>query len=247
MKPALFVAAGLACVIVISALVYLRHSEPSRPLPTPVTNPGPVAPAQDLSSGSRAAGTLAPPLAQADKPAANSSPNSQARVDARSPATSNVGASAAGVNEHKRISKDLAGTYIANMYTEEKAKEPMPEMAAVMHNQFTQESPDESWGPPTQQSLENYLISSLAAMGSDLDVANVSCKATICEIIGVVQDMDQKDLNAIQSRWQQVANQMSAQPWWMQNKLGQPQYEIAMGPSNSMLFFIYLLRQGTER
>ena len=247
MKTGLFVAGGLAGVIVLAALLYDQHAETSGPLLAPVTHPESAAPAPGLSSETGPARSLSLTQAQAEKPPVDSSVNSQVHDAAQAAVSSNASARPAGVAEHKGISKGLANEYIANMYTEEKAKEPMPEMAAVMHNQFSQESLDENWGPATQQSLENYLSSSLAAMGSDLDLATVSCKATICEIIGVVQDMDHKDLNGIQSRWQQVANEMSGQPWWMQNKLGQPQYEVAMGPSNSFLLFIYLLRQGTER
>jgi hypothetical protein len=247
-KPALIVAAGLAGVIVLTAFVYLQHTETSEPLFTKVTHREPNASAGSSSSGSGdATESLPPPQAPADKPPSNSSPNSKVRRGAQASVPTDANFSAVGANEHQRIAKGLADAYIANMYTDEKAKEPMPEMAAVMHNQFSKESPDQNWGPATQQSLENYLNSSLAAMGSDLDVANVSCKATICEIIGVVQDMDQKDVNGIMSRWEQVTRQMSDQPWWMQNNLGQPQYEVAMGPSNSTLLFIYLLRQGTER
>jgi len=212
----------------------------------PIGHPEPTAPAQGLP-GKALARNSSPTQAQAEKPPADSSPNSRVHGDAQASASSNAPARPVGGDEHQRTSRSLADEYIANMYTEEKAKEPMPEMAAVMHNQFSQEALDENWGPATQQGLENYLRSSLATMGSDLELATVSCKATICEIIGVVQDMDHKDLGEIQSRWQQVANQMSVQPWWMQNKLGQPQYEVAVGPSNSFLFFIYLLKQGTEK
>ena len=246
MKNGMFVAAGLIGVVVLAALLYLQHTGSSVRLLAPGVHPEPTAPVQALPSGG-VARNLPLTQAQAEKPAADSTVNPQVHDTAQAAVSSKASARPVNVDEHQRTSQSLASEYIANMYTEEKAKEPMPEMAAVMHNQFSQETLDENWGPATQQGLENYLRSSLATMGSDLDLATVSCKATICEIIGVVQDMDHKDLDGIQSRWQQVANQMSAQPWWMQNKLGQPQYEVAMGPSNSFLFFIYLLRQGTEK
>ena len=246
MKTGLFVAAGFAGLVVLAALLYVLHAETSRPLLAPVTHSEPASAAQGSPSGEGLAGSSSQTLAQAEKTPAVSSTNAQVHDPAQAPVSSNGSARPVSIDEHQRTSKSLASEYIANMYTEEKAKEPMPEMAAVMHNQFSRETLDENWGPATQQGLENYLRSSLAAIGSDLDLATVSCKATICEIVGVVQDMDHKDLNGIQSRWQQVANEMSAQPWWMQNELGQPQYEVAMGPSNSFLLFIYLLRQGTE-
>jgi hypothetical protein len=145
--------------------------------------------------------------------------------------------------EHQRVSKGLVDEYIGGMYTEEKIKAPMPEMAAVMHNQVNNEELDKDWGPATQQILETYWRAGLAPFGSDIDLTTVECKSKTCEVIGVIQNIDNKDLNGLMDRWNAIERQMPGQPWWPQTSLGQPQSEVAMGPNNSTLLFLYLFRQ----
>jgi len=145
------------------------------------------------------------------------------------------------LEERKKLSASFASDYISGMYSDEKLKQPVQEMASIMHRRYDGEARDDSWGLGAQSSIENYISSSLGGLG--IDVTNVGCKTTTCEIVGVIPEGNSVAADSLQQNWDTMTLQMNSQPWWRQYQFGQPQHEIAVGPNGSMILFLYLVRQ----
>ncbi|MEO8460681.1 MAG: hypothetical protein ABI451_09140 [Dokdonella sp.] len=254
MKPLPMVVAGVVLVSAVVLFLYDRSdgnestnpkaaaSNASAPAAGVATSPATPAIAKPFQSS---AIPVAPPPTSANTGSDAENMPDHSVIQPQAPAS--TGTSAFDRELHRQVSEKLADEYIVNMYSEEKMKEPVPEMAAVMHAQVDGETSEPGWGPPVEQELRNYLNAGLADLGSQIDITHLVCRYATCEIIGVIQSRDQNTVDMAQDRWNLLANQMRDRPWWVQYGLGQQYSEIARGPNDSTMLFLFLLRQHHER
>jgi hypothetical protein len=107
-----------------------------------------------------------------------------------------------------------------------------------LHAQYKSEGREEDWAGSVEENLRRHF---LGKKFWNVEVAQIGCKTSICEILAVTRD--KATAPAALRAWQVELFSLRREPWWHQAQMSDPTFQVSSTKDGRDFYVSYLTRK----